>query len=91
MDASLVAADAFHRTVDPIFSLLSPEQADQIANFHGDTRLQARIAELAVKANNGDLAREEQAEYEGYAQANRFLAVLKAGVRRLSDPASPSP
>lgn len=82
MDSTPAASDAFHRVIDPVIDLLSSEQAGQIANFHADAALQQRIEQLAEKANEGELTAEEQAEYEGYAHANRFLAVLQAGVRR---------
>ncbi len=85
MESSLNTSAAFDRAVEPVLSILSKEQAVQIADFHGDETLQTRIEELAHKANEGDLTSEEQAEYQGYAQANRFLAVLQAKTRRLAE------
>lgn len=73
---------AFHRVTDPLLRLLTPEQARLIADYHADEELQCRIEELADKANEGELSSEERDEYEGYVQANRFAAVLQAGVRR---------
>jgi hypothetical protein len=86
MSSTLNANDAFDRAISPVIGLLSPEQAAQIANFHTDELLQARIEELAGKANEGELTNDELAEYEGYAQANRFLAVLQAKARRVANP-----
>lgn len=77
---------AFDRAVAPVFRLLTREQTLQIADFHGDTELQDRIQILAEKANEGRLSDEERSEYEGYAQANKFIAVLKAKARRMLDP-----
>jgi hypothetical protein len=77
--------DAFDRAVSPVIGLLSREQAAKIADFHADASLQSRIELLAAKANEGDLSAEEQAEYEGYVQANHFLAVLQSKARRLID------
>lgn len=82
MSPSLVATDAFDRAVAPVISLLSQDQAAQIADFHADEALQLKIEELAQKANEGELTAEEQAEYEGYAQANRFIAIFQAQARR---------
>jgi uncharacterized protein YnzC (UPF0291/DUF896 family) len=45
--------------------------------------LQARIEELAARCNEGQLSAEEQAEYEGYVKANKFIAILQAKVRKL--------
>ncbi|MCA9238074.1 MAG: hypothetical protein KDA44_21520 [Planctomycetales bacterium] len=82
MDTAHTASDAFHRLIDPVFDLLSQEQAGQIAGFHAEAELQDKIQQLAEKANEGELTPDEQAEYEGYAHANRFLAILQAGLRR---------
>lgn len=82
MSPSLVATDAFDRAVEPVIGLLSHDQTAKIADFHADEALQLKIEELARKANEGELTAEEQAEYEGYAQANRFIAIFQAQTRR---------
>ena len=74
---------AFDRATEPVLKILSREQAREILDFHGDDELQQRIAELARKANEGELTEEERAEYGGYAQGNKFVAVLQAKARRL--------
>jgi hypothetical protein len=73
---------AFDRATLPIFGLLSSEQVHQIADYHADQSLQDRISLLAEKANEGTLSDDERAEYEGYAHANRFVAILQAQARR---------
>jgi hypothetical protein len=77
-----INSSAFDRATQPIFGILTPEQVHQIADYHADQDLQDRITLLAEKANEGELSAEEQAEYEGYIQANRFVAVLQAQARR---------
>ena len=74
---------AFDRATEPVFRILSREQARMIIDFHGDEELQQRIEELARKANEGELTEEDRAEYAGYAQGNKFVAVLQAKARRL--------
>jgi hypothetical protein len=74
---------AFDRATDPIFNLLSPEQARAIVAFHGDAWLAKRAEELAQKCNEGELTDQERAEYEAYARANSFIAVMQAKARRL--------
>ena len=74
---------AFDRATEPVLKILSREQALEIIDFHGDDALQQRIEDLAGKANEGELTDEERAEYLGYAQANKFIAVLQAKARRL--------
>ena len=74
---------AFDRATDPIFDLLTRDQARAIIEFRGDEELVQRIDELAAKCNEGELTDEERAEYEGYARANRFIAIIQAKARRL--------
>ncbi len=74
---------AFNRATEPVLRILSRDQATSIANFHSDEELQQRIEELSAKATEGELTPAEQAELEGYAQANRFVAILQSRARRL--------
>lgn len=52
-----------------------------MAELEGDASLAERVAELAEKANEGELSTAEQAEYEAYIEANNLLAVLQAEAR----------
>lgn len=81
--SSLVDTAAFDRATEPVLRILSREQAARIVDFHGGDELQRRIEVLAGKANEGELTDAERAEYQGYAQANKFIAVLQAKARRL--------
>lgn len=81
--SSLTDVAAFDRATQPVLKILNEDQARKIIDFHGDEELQRRIEELATKANEGELTEEELAEYQGYAQANTFIAVLQAKARRL--------
>ena len=80
---SLIDAAAFDRATEPVLRILSRDQALQIIDFDGDEDLQRRIEDLAGKANEGELTDDERAEYQGYAQANKFIAVLQAKARSL--------
>jgi hypothetical protein len=76
---------AFHRGTAPIFALLTADQTRQLAELQGDPTLADRLAELAAKANDGELSESERAEYEAYIEANNLVAVLQAEARfRLS-------
>ena len=81
---------AFDRGTDPILGLFSVEQARRLVDYRGDESLQRRIEELAQKSNEGDLSDEEQAEYEGYVRANKFIAIFdrQRGGRRFRSPAA---
>ena len=72
---------AFHRGTAPIFALLTAEQTEKLSRLQCDPALDDRLAELAEKANEGELTPVEQAEYEGYIEANNLLAVLQAEAR----------
>lgn len=76
-------SNAFDRATEPVLRILTRDQVTQIVNFHADEQLQARIETLARKANEGELSDEDQGEYQGYAQANKFIAVLQAQARRI--------
>lgn len=73
---------AFDRGTDPILSFFSEEQARALIAYCGDPSLRARIEELACKSTEGDLTDQEQAEYEGYVQANKFIAILQAKAKK---------
>lgn len=74
----------FDLVTDPLFRVLTAEQARAIAEYASDEALDRRIEQLAQKSTEGELTPEERAEYEAYARANRFAAVMKAkALRRL--------
>jgi len=80
--SAAINTNAFDRATEPVLGILSTDQVHQIADYHADESLQARLEELAQKANEGELTEDERSEYEGYAQANKFVAVLQAQARR---------
>jgi hypothetical protein len=78
---------AFHRGTAAIFSLLTTEQTERLAQLQGDATLVEQVARLAEKANEGELSPAEKAEYEAYIEANNLLAILQAEARfRLAQP-----
>ena len=81
--STIINATAFNRGIDPILQFFTVDQARDIVQYRGDSDLQRRIEELAELSNEGNLTPEDQAEYEGYVQANKFVAILQAKVRKL--------
>lgn len=73
--------DAFHRATARVFAILTPEQMRQLAELQADEQLAERVSILADKANEGELSEAEHAEYEGYIEANDWLAMLQAEAR----------
>ena|GEM_PF-3422020 len=53
------------------------------SRYRGDSELQQRIEELAELANEGELTTADQAEYEGYVQTNKFVAILQTQAKKL--------
>ena len=74
-------SQAFHRGTAAIFSILTADQTKRLAELEGDPQLAERVAELAAKANEGDLSADDREEYEAYIEANKLLAVLQAEAR----------
>mgnify|MGYP002631142715 CR=1 FL=1 len=78
-----IDSTAFNRGTDPILQFITVDQAREIVEFRGDADLRQRIDQLAERANEGELTAEEQAEYEGYVHANKFVAIFQAKARKL--------
>jgi len=68
----------FDRLLDPVAECFTPAVARQIADLRADAETQARIDELAEKANEGQLSFEERGEYEAYIEAIDFIGILQA-------------
>ena len=79
--ASTVEAAALDRLLDAVGRCLNAESAQQIVELRADSQLQARLDELADKANDGRLSDEERSEYETYVRALDFIAVLQGKAR----------
>jgi hypothetical protein len=74
------------RVLEPFLECFTSEVARNVANLRADAETQARVENLAQKANEGQLSPEERAVYdrfreEGYIEANNLLAVLQAEAR----------
>lgn len=70
------------RVLDPFASCLTPEVAEKIVQLRADPQTQSRIDELADKANEGQLSREEQREYDTYRDAFHFVTILQTKARK---------
>jgi hypothetical protein len=69
------------RLLDPVALLLTPEVAERFVQFQADAGTQARLDELAAKANEGELNEAERHEYETYVSAIDLVTVLQAKAR----------
>ena len=81
--STTINVSAFNRGIDPLLQFFTEDQAREIVKYRSDLVLRQRIEELAELANEGELTPADQDEYEGYVQANKFVAILQAKVRKL--------
>jgi len=58
------------------------EQVRALLAYYGDEALRSRIEELASKSTEGELTEQELAEYEGYVQANKLIAILQEKAKK---------
>jgi hypothetical protein len=82
MDTANAVLDNF---LEPVRESLTREQARRLVEFRLDPSVQAHIAELAAKSNEGELTPQERAEYEGYVEAGDMIALLQAKARQILD------
>lgn len=74
------------RSLDGLLEALSScfdtESARRLEAFDIDPELQARIQELAERANEGTLSDEERAEYQSFIDASDLISILQLKVSR---------
>ena len=67
--------------LDPVAACFTPEVAQRVAGLRVNPIVQARIDELAAKANEGQLTDSEEAEYDAYIEAADVISILQAKAR----------
>ena len=76
-------AAVLNRVLGPVADCLTAEVAAKLVALRADAETQARVDELAVKANEGTLTTEERGEYDRYRDAFHFVTILQAKARKL--------
>jgi hypothetical protein len=71
------------RILESVSSSLNDEAARKLIGLKADRKVQARVAELASKCNEGELTSDERREYESYVMAGHLVAILQAQARIL--------
>ncbi len=69
--------------LEPIVRSLNVETAKKLVHLKADRKVQARVAKLARKCNEGELTPAEAAEYDRYIAFADFVAILQAKARLL--------
>ena len=70
------------RFLEPMTEAFTPEMARKLAGLRAEPDLQARVDELADKANHGTLSAEEDSEYKSYVEAADIIGIIQAKARR---------
>jgi hypothetical protein len=78
---NMTTVEILDRVLDPFTECLTLQAAQKIADFRPDAETQARIRELAAKADVGELSDYERAEYQDYVEAFDLVAILKSKAR----------
>ena len=69
--------------LEPVARCFTPEVARQIASLRASPTLQARLDDLAQKANEGTLSAAERANYEAFVEAIDLVGILQAKARKI--------
>lgn len=75
------AFSTFEKMLDPEHPCFTRETAANIIQLAPDSAKTARMEELAAKANEGRLSREEDSEYWSLIYAGKMISVLKLQAR----------
>ena len=71
------AENFMNRVLDPLAHSLNPEAAKSILATTIDAETQARVQDLAERANEGELTPEERDEYLSYVESADLLAIFR--------------
>ena len=77
------AAPTIDQLVGSLSECLTRESARRLLALRADSKLQARVDDLAERHSRGELSSEEQAEYGRYVSYATFIAILKSKARQL--------
>lgn len=66
------------------FSQLTPAAASEVANLCAPESVQARVAVLAQKNNDGTITDEQRTEYETLVRYGNVLAVIRAKAKSVA-------
>ncbi len=78
-----MGTSALNGLLDPFASSLDHSALRQILDFRISSEVQARVDDLAERANLGELTPEEDAEYEALIDAADLISILKLKAKRL--------
>jgi hypothetical protein len=74
---------AFDEVPEPVASSFTLEVARRIASLRANAALEARLDELARKANEGELSEQEREQYRAYVEAIDMVSILQAKAHKM--------
>ena len=78
----MAATSHLDRLLDPLSETFTPKMASALLELRADSELEAYIAELRRKANDGTLTPGEDAEYKDFVEAVDLISIMQAKARR---------
>lgn len=75
------AFSSLEKMLDPARPCFTPETAVNIIQIEPEPAKTARMEELAGKANEGRLSRDEESEYWSFIYAGKMMSILKLQAR----------
>jgi hypothetical protein len=76
--------------LEPVGRMMPAPFARELASLRATPAIQARIDELADKANEGELTDDERAEYAAFVDAIDVIGILQAKARSVLSRQAPS-
>jgi hypothetical protein len=76
------AAPLLDGLLEPLSQCLDAESARRVVELRIDSTVQARVDQLAERANEGLLTEDERDEYEALISAADFISMLQLKARR---------
>lgn len=77
----MVLTSYLDRLLDPLSDAFTPEVATAVLALRADAEIEARVAELRRKANEGTLTPAEDAEYKDFVEAVDLISIIQAKAR----------
>jgi hypothetical protein len=83
-------ASLLDKFIEPFAEAMSPESAARMVALRADPEVQRRLDELADECPSGELAVDEQEEYDSYLHAIGFISILQSKARQVLAPREPT-
>jgi hypothetical protein len=74
--------EILEQVLDPFVECLTPEAARKIVALRADSATQARLDELAERANEGNLTPEDLSDYEKFRATFHMVTLLQSKARQ---------